>query len=555
MNLSIRSDFQPNFSMEAFAKKSVIVVCCSCRAWPWTHSDNYCVLHSCRLAIELEDEASSLPSLHALSTDGIILPSALMAIGNVKSLTHVCLEKATSFLNKRREAPTCLRKEGADQGGEKRRGWIDREAEETLLDGGPMRTRSCKKKLKACSAKYPLAMVAKALKTFGVWWLLGYDIRCTFGITIENSSLGQEFKEKQCRTCQWDCEKYRNLTTMLHNNYVQALDIIENKLANETRHLQTLGSETEEDLHAATYVELLRKYRETNAAYENSGTNFCLHIPEDYQFLTKATSYNINLSETRKAETKRRFLSEQATKTLFEVVQMETVMGITCQWEPSNPEYTRAVEYVNTRKYHQALEHLHKLVVQHLFELHRMNLSNAAIQNAVKSYNTAALALKPPCDTLDWSKVSHYTFLDQFNILQDTWHSVFDQPWAKPINQTLMKQHHRIVHAWEEIVRCNIEIRRLHTSIINEGKHFNTVLQKLVDSPMLGPIADYINHCKAVNSLLLARIQQTHNLEGFTGNHTAGTWKGSSNDIVLQSPNDLHTNDPGSDNGEDVNDE
>lgn len=113
-----------------------------------------------------------------------------------------------------------------------------------------------------------------------------------------------------------------------------------------------------------------------SAAYENSGTNFRLHIPEDYQFLTEATSYNTNLSETRKAETKRRFLSEQATKTLFEVVQMETVMGITRRWEPSDPEYMRAVEYVNTRKYRQALEHLHKLVVQRLFELHKMNLSN-----------------------------------------------------------------------------------------------------------------------------------------------------------------------------------
>ena len=191
----------------------------------------------------------------------------------------------------------------------------------------------------------------------------------------------------------------------------------------------------------------------------------------------------------------------------------------------------------------------------------RTHISNAlqrrskAIRNAVKSYNTAALALKPPRDTLDWSKVSHYTFLDQFNILQDTRHSVFDQPWAKPVNRTLMKQHRRIARAREEIVRCNIEIRRLHTSIIDEGKHFDTVLQKLADSPMLGPVADYIHRRKAVNSLLLARIQQTHNLEGFTGNHTPGTRKGSSNDIVLQSPNDLHTTDPGSDDGEDDDDD
>lgn len=70
------------------------------------------------------------------------------------------------------------------------------------------------------------------------------------------------------------------------------------------------------------------------------------------------------------------FLSEQAEKTLFEVIQMESVMGITHRWGPSDPEYVRAVEYVNTQKYHKVLEHLHKLVVQWLFELHKMNLSN-----------------------------------------------------------------------------------------------------------------------------------------------------------------------------------
>lgn len=191
-------------------------------------------------------------------------------------------------------------------------------------------------------------MISKALKTFGTHWLFGCDIGCTFGVTVANSSLGPEFKEKGCRTCmnafhgyshnalcqqlhhplnilgmgledlktleclfsssnqlasitrymspyrrhvfinlflqQWDSDKYQNLATMLHNNYIQALDIIENEVpslkadlqvlniieedleayaVDETCHLATLGTETEEDLHAAAYVELLRKYCET----------------------------------------------------------------------------------------------------------------------------------------------------------------------------------------------------------------------------------------------------------------------------------------------------
>ena len=194
----------------------------------------------------------------------------------------------------------------------------------------------------------------------------------------------------------------------------------------------------------------------------------------------------------------------------------------------------------------------------------RTHISNAlqrcskAIRNAVKAYNTAALALNPPRDMLDWSKVSHYTFLNQFNILQDTRHSVFDQPWVKPVNRTLMKQRHHIARARGEIIRCNVEIRRLHTSIIDEGKHFDQVLAKLVDSPMLGPVSDYIQRRQAVNSLLLARINETYNLEGYTGERTPGTQKGRSNmqvDPQSAAFAPPQPTDPGSDIGEDEDDD
>lgn len=194
-------------------------------------------------------------------------------------------------------------------------------------------------------AKYPIAVVAKALQVFGSQWLLGYDIGCTFGSTINNSSLGPEFRRKKCRTCvnafhgyshnaicqrchhplnivgmgledletlerlfsssnqlasltrymsayrcrvfidmffqQWDRDKYQNLATLLHNNYLQALKIIEEEgadlesdlalkgltvedlesyFADETKHLKELGKETEEDIHAVAYVEQLQKY-------------------------------------------------------------------------------------------------------------------------------------------------------------------------------------------------------------------------------------------------------------------------------------------------------
>ncbi|KAF8154051.1 hypothetical protein B0H34DRAFT_662192, partial [Crassisporium funariophilum] len=107
------------------------------------------------------------------------------------------------------------------------------------------------------------------------------------------------------------------------------------------------------------------------------------------------------------------------------------------------------------RKYKKALDHLQKLVVQQLFELQRMHLSQSgecialqrcskAIQRAVKTYNVAALALNPPRPTIDWSTVSHYAFLEDFPLLRDTSHNLARKCGAEPAVRLIMKQWHRI---------------------------------------------------------------------------------------------------------------
>lgn len=190
-------------------------------------------------------------------------------------------------------------------------------------------------------------MVAKALDVFGPRHLIGYDIGCQFQKTIYASSLGPLFQQQECRCCvnafhgyshnylcqlhnhpniiegmgiedleilervfsssntlapltrymtayrrqifidlyfqQWDSEKYQNLATMLHQNYCQALKIIEtntldvqhvlelrglNKddliafINDERKSFENLGKEPEEDLHAIAYVELLEELRD-----------------------------------------------------------------------------------------------------------------------------------------------------------------------------------------------------------------------------------------------------------------------------------------------------
>lgn len=141
-----------------------------------------------------------------------------------------------------------------------------------------------------CSARYPLAIVAKVLEVIGDRTMGGYDVGCSFSGTVERSSLGARFAKQKSRLCvnafhgyshdyacqvknhptfiagmgledletmerifsasnqlasviryatayrrrvlidqffqQWDTEKYLNLGKMLYDNYRQALDLI-----------------------------------------------------------------------------------------------------------------------------------------------------------------------------------------------------------------------------------------------------------------------------------------------------------------------------------------
>lgn len=86
-------------------------------------------------------------------------------------------------------------------------------------------------------------------------------------------------------------------------------------------------------------------------------------------------TYESRLSQTRKQETERRHLSERMEQIGWELNELEVKLDIQHWWDPSNSEYQAAVAYSDARQYHHALDHLQKLVIQCLFELHKLNLN------------------------------------------------------------------------------------------------------------------------------------------------------------------------------------
>ena len=150
------------------------------------------------------------------------------------------------------------------------------------------------------------------------------------------------------------------------------------------------------------------------------------------------------------------------------------------------------------------------------------------IRSATEAYNRAARALNPPRPSLDWSQVSHYTFLDEFNLLRNTRHDISTAPWANPVVREAIKKFLCVCRAREEINRCNIEVRRLFTLIYNENARFDTIITELDfnSNIILGATKEHCLRRHRVNSLLLEWIESVFSLDGFTGSKTLGFRKG-----------------------------
>ncbi|KAI0348735.1 hypothetical protein OH77DRAFT_1526228 [Trametes cingulata] len=317
-------------------------------------------------------------------------------------------------------------------------------------------------------SKYPLAIIAKAMKLLGPRQLIGYDIGCSFSKTVLESSLGPEFKRLGCRCCvnafhgyshshrcqtqhhpsvilgagledfegmervfsdsndnapvtryaskyhrkviitqhfrRWDEDKYANLATMLLNNIRQATDIITENTAlvdeaclslgctpadlakwqaEEAEYFATLGTEDPANIAAVEYVGLLQALADAETGVARAMNSFMTSLPENYAEMPNVagssqaatSSYYAELSRTRKQETERRLLREKRDTALREVIMTEVKLGINVRWRPDMPQYIETLKYVAERDYRVALDNLHCLVIQRLFELHNLNVS------------------------------------------------------------------------------------------------------------------------------------------------------------------------------------
>lgn len=106
-----------------------------------------------------------------------------------------------------------------------------------------------------------------------------------------------------------------------------------------------------------------------------------------------------------------------------------------------------------------------------------------AIRTAIDKYNAARAKLPEPRPAeLTAKQVLEYVFIAEFDLLRDSRCSVRDQPWARPAEREATIAYFKLKRSQEELVRVELEIRRLRSFIRDVDAHMHRLLDTLAAS-------------------------------------------------------------------------
>lgn len=271
------------------------------------------------------------------------------------------------------------------------------------------------------------------------------------------------------------------------------------------------------------------------------------------------------VSTKKKLESSVRAAQDRFLLTINTVEELEhrlLNLGVDVPWSPTHPKLLETLGYINTRDFHRALDRVQQLVTQRLLELSKTHMSGTgewtrhlflnacslihlpgykmrtqigkalqrrskAIRTALDKYNKLALKMRPPAPTLAWKDVVTYSFVAEFELLKLSYshQDITTLLWVSPVNREGAAKFHKVKRAKEELVRANIEIRRLATSIADERPRWLACIASTADTdPALSKQIHAVYATRQrVNAVHLGRLQTIARLPGFTGTIRCGT--------------------------------
>lgn len=162
--------------------------------------------------------------------------------------------------------------------------------------------------------------------------------------------------------------------------------------------------------------------------------------------------------------------------------------------------------------------HLRSQIGQHL------TTREKAISTAVTKYNTAAKALSPPRPPVSAASILKKTHLGEFDLLRESREEIQSKPWADPTTRVLIDQYFRFTRAKEEVVRLNIEMRRMRTWIRDYEVNLKTAIERITpnDPDLAYEVSRCLRHRQLLHIRIDKQLKEVESYVGFTGLKTMG---------------------------------
>jgi hypothetical protein len=134
----------------------------------------------------------------------------------------------------------------------------------------------------------------------------------------------------------------------------------------------------------------------------------------------------------------------------------------------------------------------------------------------------------PPRPLLSWESVIAAVNLADFDLLKSTRQDIRKLDWAQPANREGMVMYFKIKRAKEEIIRLNVEIRRLLTFLYDDHvDHYRAVCANLITDPTLAfEVSTRSQYRNKIHEEIVKRLLQTSRLPGFSGSLFHGERQG-----------------------------
>ncbi|KAG2090928.1 hypothetical protein BD769DRAFT_1631985 [Suillus cothurnatus] len=355
-------------------------------------------------------------------------------------------------------------------------------------------------------AKYGLAAMNWLLEVCGQDQGLGHDIGCSLHKTIAASSIGNLATKLNlivavnafhgyAHNCQCQLHHHplylQGFGHFLHDNYVQALSIIEEhtrlldefmtqkSITNddfvrwqqeESDFLSNLATELPSDAIAVAYIEELKMLHVAESTYGSmTSVPYLTYTPASF---TASSGLNTSIhQQSRAVEAQRLSALRQYQLQMNIVKDFEQRHDITEHWTPMHHEYTPALEYSHERHFVRIVEELEGLVIQHLFDH----------ANSLQGYKMCKYILKA---------IAHCSA----TILPET--------------QEMSAKYFKLVWSHEEITHLNVEIGRLEAW---------TLVTDDPSSLLAAELRKQYSICHRINNVHRCCLHKIHQLKGYSG--------------------------------------